>query len=512
MAHSLLPDMLREHRAPVLIRAAGAQPQMPYGVAAGDLLRDRAIVWSRTDRPARMIVEYDTRESLQNARKIVGPAALDNTDFTARLDLTDLPADQDIFYRVSFQDLTDLSVTSEPTTGRFHTPPVTQRDVSFLWSGDEAGQGWGINPDWGGMRIFKSMADLEPDFFVHSGDTIYADVPLKAEVKLPDGTIWKNIVTEAKSKVAESLAEYRGNFAYNYMDANVRNFNASVLLMMQWDDHDVLNNWYPTKSMKNDTNDALYQVKSVALLASYAKRAFFEYYPLRYNADEMERIYRVIPYGPSLDVFMLDKRSYRGANNPNTQPKRGPDADFIGPTQLLWLKRALLASNATWKVIASDMPIGLVVPDPTEKKPNFEAWANGDDGAPSGRELELAEILSFIKHNDIPNVVWITADVHYTAALRYDPNKATFQDFNPFYKFVSGPLNAGTFGPNKLDGTFGPQLVYQKAPDAGQANLPPSAGMQFFGQIQIAGDSELMTVTLRDLEGKSLFIQEIQPE
>jgi len=169
-------------------------------------------------------------------------------------------------------------------------------------------------------------------------------------------------------------------------------------------------------------------------------------------------------------------------------------------------------ANATWKVIASNMPIGLVVPDPTEKKPNFEAWANGDDGAPSGRELELAEILSFIKHNDIPNVVWITADVHYTAALRYDPNKATFQDFNPFYKFVSGPLNAGTFGPNKLDGTFGPQLVYQKAPDAGQANLPPSAGMQFFGQIQIAGDSELMTVTLRDLEGKSLFIQEIQPE
>jgi phosphodiesterase/alkaline phosphatase D-like protein len=54
----------------------------------------------------------------------------------------------------------------------------------------------------------------------------------------------------------------------------------------------------------------------------------------------------------------------------------------------------------------------------------------------------------------------------YTAAHYYDPNKAAFQDFEPFWEFVSGPLHAGSFPQNQLDNTFGPQLVYVKAPSA----------------------------------------------
>ena len=68
-------------------------------------------------------------------------------------------------------------------------------------------------------------------------------------------------------------------------------------------------------------------------------------------------------------------------------------------------------------------------------------------------------------------MVWLTADVHYCAAHYYNPAKAAFRDFDPFWEFVAGPLNAGTFGPNVLDGTFGPQVVFSKAPPAGQSNL-----------------------------------------
>jgi alkaline phosphatase D len=50
--------------------------------------------------------------------------------------------------------------------------------------------------------------------------------------------------------------------------------------------------------------------------------------------------------------------------------------------------------------------------------------------------------------------VWITADMHYTAAHYYDPNRAVFQDFDPFWEFVSGPLHAGTWGPGNLDNTL----------------------------------------------------------
>ncbi len=158
------------------------------------------------------------------------------------------------------------------------------------------------------------------------------------------------------------------------------------------------------------------------------------------------------------------------------------------------------------------MPLGLVVWDDFRAQTGVEAVAQGDDGPPLGRELEIAGLLRFIRDAGIANVVWLTADVHYTAAHHYDPNRARFQEFAPFWEFVSGPLNAGTFGPSRLDATFGPQVVFQKAPPAGQFNLPPSAGLQFFGQVDIDGGSEVMTVRLKDLTGATLFTQELQPQ
>jgi alkaline phosphatase D len=134
------------------------------------------------------------------------------------------------------------------------------------------------------------------------------------------------------------------------------------------------------------------------------------------------------------------------------------------------------------------------------------------NGPALGRELEIAELLTFINRNGIRNTVWLTADLHYTAAHRYDPNRARYQDFAPFWEFVSGPLNAGSFGPNELDDTFGTEAVFVKAPEAGQVNLPPSAGMQFFGQVDIDGTSEVMTVRLKDIAGATLFTQELVPE
>lgn len=505
VANACLPGLLRA-QGPVVLPSEELRPKMPYGVASGDILSDQAVLWSRVDRPARMLIDVATTESMQNARTIVGPAALADTDFTAKYHLTGLPPGQEIFYRIRFQSLEDLNLSSEPVVGTFRTAPAVKRDISFLWSGDTAGQGWGINPEWGGMRIYRMMADLRPDFFIHSGDTIYADNPMQAEVSLPDGTIWRNILIEEKIKVAETLREFRGNYIYNLLDENVRNFNAVVPSIMQWDDHETVNNWYPTEIL----NDDRYQVKSVALLAARANRAFLEYNPIRSNGQDSERIFRAIHYGPSLDVFVIDMRSYRGPNGANNQPAQGPETAFLGNQQILWLKQALLSSTATWKVIASDMPIGLIVYDNFQARDTFENLANGN-GPALGRELEIVDLLRFIKYNNIQNVVWLTADVHYTAAHYYDPNRAQFTDFNPFYEFVSGPLHAGTFGPNDLDNTFGPQVLFQKAPPDGQFNLPPSAGMQFFGQVQIDGETEVMTVTLRDLEGTALYSIDLPP-
>jgi alkaline phosphatase D len=496
--------------APGVVVSDRERPQIPCGVMSGDPTGGRAIIWSRTDRPARMLVEYATREDFRDAQRVAGPAALAVSDYTARVDLGQLSPGAQIFYRVTFQDLADPKTSSAPAVGSLRMAGEGKRTITFAYSGDEAGQGWGINPEWGGYRLYETMRRHSPDFFIHSGDQIYADNPIVAEVKTDDGKVWKNLTTEGKSKVAETLDEYRAAFAYNLLDENKRRFAAETAFLVQWDDHETRNNWYPGQIIGVDA----YKVKSASLLSAYARQAMFEYNPMRFDGEDAERVYRRIAYGPALDVLMLDERSYRGPNSPNRQPALNETSAFLGAAQLAWLKRSLLESKATWKLIASDMPISLVVPDlnPDVPKGTFEAWANADNGPPSGRELEIASLLSFIKNNTIKNVVWVTADVHYAHAIRYAPERAQFTDFDPFWEFVAGPINAGTFGPNDMDMTFGPETKFVGVPSDLKQNRSPFDGFQFYGIGRIDGDTNVLTMSLHDVEGKGLYAVDLEPE
>ncbi|AZQ74638.1 alkaline phosphatase [Streptomyces luteoverticillatus] len=477
------------------------RPSADWGVQAGDVTASSGLVWVRSDRPARMIVETSATESFRNVRRWSGPVVGPGTDFTGRTALRGLPAGERVHYRVVLADPDDSRRTSRPVYGSFRTAATRREDVRFLWSGDLAGQGWGINPDRGGYRIFEYMRRLDPDFFLCSGDNIYADNPIPATVALPGGGTWRNLTIEEKSKVAETLAEFRGAFRYNLLDENLRRFNAQVPTVVQWDDHEVHNNWYPGQLL----DDARYTEKRADVLSARSLKAFSEYFPLStLSPDADGRVYRVLRHGPLLDVFVLDMRTYRNANSPNRRPD---DAQgILGERQLRWLKRELSRSRAVWKVIASDMPLGLVV---TDGPVNFEAVAQGDPGAPLGRELQIAELLRHIKHRRITGTLWLTADVHYTSAQHYAPERAAFKDFAPFWEFVSGPLNAGGFPAVKLDGTFGPEQPFVKAPAT--ANVPPGQDSQFFGEVAIDGGSGELTVRLRSETGGVLFTKVLQP-
>lgn len=495
--------------APAIISRDGARPGLPCGVQSGDLTADRAMLWSKSDRPARMLVEWATNEQFANAETIEGPLALEDSDYTARVDLTGLPPGADIFYRVRFRDAADVNSVSEPLTGRLRTPPADRRNVSFCFSGDETGQGWGIDPSRGGLRMYETMRAAAPDFFIHAGDQIYADQPLPENITLPDGTTWRNIVTPAKAKVAETLNDFRGNYTYNLADESKRRFLAEVPIITQWDDHDVKNNWFPGQTH----SDSRYKTKSVSLLAAYGKRAMFEYNPFRPALNDPERVYRKLSYGPSLEVFLTDVRSERGPNTDNRQPEMSPTTAFMGPRQLAWLKQGLLASPSTWKVIACTMPISVVNLDYNRYAPRgaMEAWANEDNGPPLGRELELADLLSFIKRNNIQNVIWTAADVHYAAAIHHDPGRAAFTDFAPFWQFIAGPIHAGTYGMAGLDLTFGPQVRFKASADGLEPNRPPTDGLQFFGHVAVDGPSQVMTVRLVNVNGEELYRLQLDP-
>jgi alkaline phosphatase D len=267
----------------------------------------------------------------------------------------------------------------------------------------------------------------------------------------------------------------------------------------------VRNNFYETRSL---ADDARYREKRMAVLIARGRRAFLEYLPMTIDPDDPDRIFRARRYGPLVDVIACDMRSYRGPNSTNRQPGPGPDAAPFGPPQLAWIKRRLESSTSTWKLVVTGLPLGLVVTD-FPLPDVYEGVANGDSGLPLGREQEVADLLAFIKRRGIRNVVFLTADVHYCAALHYDPARARFGDFAPFWEFVAGPLHAGTFGPNALDATFGPEAKYVGIPPGMKPNRPPSDGLQFFGTVTVSAKTRAATVALHNIAGKRLYAVEL---
>ena len=462
---------------------ASQQPSPPW-VASGDCSPHRVILCSRAPGPARMQVEWSLRRDFRNPHAVLGPRAGPETDFTAQLELRRLPAAHTIHYRVGWQ-----GQPGAPVAGQFKTPPaIPGTPIRLVWGADVVGQGWGIDPAHGGLLTFQSMAEARPDFFLHCGDSIYADNPVPASIVLDDGSLWRNRVTPEKSRVAQTLDDFRGNHRYNLLDPHYRNFLAQVPVIAQWDDHEVCDNWWPGVASP---------------LAALSLRAFTEYWPItKIYHQGRRRIYRQIAYGPDLDLFALDLRSYRGPNSLNRQTEAGPATSMMGREQLNWLKASLLQSRATWKVIGGEMPIATFSP-----QYGLDNWANGV-GPPLGREFELAELLAFLKHHSITNVVWLSADVHYAAAVQFDPGRASFRDFLPFWEFIAGPLHAGTFAPNgPVDPTFGAEQTFCAVPADLKPNRPPSQGLQFFGMVEVVGRQ--LTVTFHDRAGRELHRQRL---
>lgn len=427
----------------------------------------------------RLTVEWTTLLGTKLSGRVQGGISSKATDFTAQAALKDLPPNSMLHYKATVGD--------QVLHGRFQTAPTSiHRPVRLVWGGDVVGQGWGIDPSRGGMYTFRSMLNESPDFFLHCGDSIYADNPLSKAKGLDSGEVWHNIVIPEKVQPAKTLAQFQGNYRYNFLDKHYREFFAQVPVIAQWDDHEIQNNWSPAEHHE---------------LARRGYRAFRDYWPVR--GEKNGRLYRNLSYGPLVEVFVLDLRSYRAPNGANDQPESGADTKMLGSEQLHWLKKSLKESKAVWKLIAGEMPLATYSP-----QWGLDNWTNGLT-PPLGRELELAEILSYIKKEEINNIVWLSADVHYAMAIEFLPEKAAFKDFNPFWEFIAGPLHAGTFCPSEdLDPTFGPVEHFCSVPRDMRPNRPPSDELQFYGKVEAFADK--LDVTIHQRRGKEIHRTTIQ--
>ncbi len=124
---------------------ASTRPAFTHGVQSGDVDGASGMIWARADRPSRVMYEIATREDFANPVKLPWVDALPDSDLAAKRLVTGLPSTRTSSTACTLVDLSDINATSEPIVGHFRTAPASRHPVRFVWSGDTAGQGWGIN-------------------------------------------------------------------------------------------------------------------------------------------------------------------------------------------------------------------------------------------------------------------------------------------------------------------------------------------------------------------------------
>jgi alkaline phosphatase D len=453
-----------------------------HGIASGDITDDSAIVWSRSNRDAQMHVEYDANSNFSQP-KSTNTAMLNNqtTDYTTLVKLEGLSPDTLYYYRVWFsipplsQGNKITSLTSNTLAGSFRTSPdpsvSSNKTISFIFGADLGGQKHCRQVDKGGYSIFEKINEISPDFFIANGDMIYAADECPVQGPSDD---WKNIPGDFSgiadpeiswTNVDQVRDTYLKHWQYNRADPYLQGFLQNTSMYSQWDDHEVINDFGALWSYWNSFNN---DREGYSNIVNEGRKAFFDYSPIDRNLDDTNRIYRSFNWGPYLDLFILDGRSYRSPNNIADTPEN--NKTMLGSEQLEWLEQGLINSSAIWKVISSDIPISV----PTGANASIlgrDGWANGNEtnfSSKTGFERELQQLLEFLDNNNIKNVVFVTTDVHFPANILYEVDANNDGEKLMFHEIISGPLSAFRFGTPagapipKLDTTFNPKILYEE--------------------------------------------------
>ena len=207
------------------------------------------------------------------------------------------------------------------------------------------------------------------------------------------------------------------------------------------------------------------------------------------------RIYRKVAYGPLLDVFLIDMRSYRDS----TWNRRGDgnDACILGPTQLAWLKRELAASECDLESHRRRYA------DRTDQRRRDCAW-RWPAGAARMRDRRFA-VLHEAHRRQQHGLADGRHALYGRAPLRSEPRGI------PGFRAVLGirlrPAACRDLGRRRswtIRSARRWRFKRAAALEQGE-NLAPCFGLQFFGRVDIDGRSEVMTVTLKDVDNRDLW-------
>ena len=387
--------------APSGLGVATGEPDATVLVTVTEVGAGRAVLWLRSAAADRISVRVTAADDVSSAQTIEALTRPD-WDHIVRLPLDGLRPGTRYAYEVT---------GAGRVSGTFSTAPAADSDrpVRLLWSGDLGGMGY-CRDGASGYPIFRAMARRNADFFLFVGDTIYADHPCRVTALAASGELR-----------AVSLDGYRAKHLYNRADPAVQDFFRRTPVYAIWDDHEVANNFAGPLEWR----------------MPIGRRAFRDYWGIAGPPDEPDRLYRSARWGRGLEVFILDTRQYRSRN---ADPD-GPDKTMLGAAQRAWLLEGLSASDATWKLVVTSVPLGVFT--------GSDSWTSANIlGVPrvgAGFAWERDLILRTLRERGVRNVVFIAGDVHFAQFVRHEVEGYVV------HELMAGPLAARAGFPRFLD-------------------------------------------------------------
>ena len=444
---------------------ASDSPQVTHGPLSGEVGPHSVVLWARGNRVGELVFEIaETADSSETQVEATVITTADD-DLTGEVRVDGLKPGQVYHYRVSLRVGNKTSPSKE---GQFSTAPADTQPAGFdfVFGSCLGGQGYCRPPDTG-WAIFNTMRFEQPDFFLLTGDSIYAS----SACQVPDNV-------PGAEKPAQSLADFRARYRYHLADEHYANFLSQTPVYVTWDDHEV----------RDDYSGVALSSRNPQRLQN-GRQSFFEYWPVSPSTDETDRyrLYRRVSYGAHADFFILDTRSYRDPNvNWDPHPRSIQPKTMLGAEQFAWLQAELAQSKATWKFIVTSVPLSYPTGFPQPEVDGRDSWANFTEK--SGFENELLALTFFIATHAIDNVIFLTGDTHWPFAISYDPDR----DGAPnFYEFGASPLSAITLPPApNVDPTLNPTVLFAEGEFMGP--------LFNFGQVTI---TEAGTLTLRIIDG-----------
>lgn len=356
-----------------------------HGVASGDALSDRVILWTRVTPDVSGALSVDwliATDTLFTNIVNSGTATTDSTkDYTVKVDATGLQPDTWYYYIFRYEGKNSL-------IGRTKTLPTgnNARIRMAVVSCASMGAGNYFNAYLGIARRNDIQA------VIHLGDYIY---------EYAAGTALGTGVTIQPNHEITTLADYRQRYNTFHLDPYLRRLHQQYPFYTTWDDHETANNsWWGGAENHSPGSEGDWQQRK-----AWAKQANFEWLPKREQAPGDYTIYRTFHIGDLADLILLDTRLEARSEQVGVTDVSGlqdTNRTLLGTTQMQWFKNELSHSTARWKIVGQQVMIaplkvfGVIL--------NADQW--------DGYQADRNRVINHVLNNNIENVVFLTGDIH----------------------------------------------------------------------------------------------------